>query len=576
MDKGLEQSRLKGVTAAVTLALVSLWLLLPVIRSGYLADDIPNSQRSAWLIEAHEGVWSYTVRLTRQWMTNEGRFFPVSVLENTLLFDLVHSRFLYKSMQIGAVVLVISLLVTFLKRLTGRGWRFPTLCGLGVLCAVQIRTWYDPIISFGLLLPSATAKILIALILVCVGIESKRSMMVFVAFLGAAILWFAALLQYEVVLLLGWIPLGIAYLRPGSTIGRRIAAVSSIAIPSLIVVAISRIVRAGVIPSPAYETNLQFGTVLRTLKFQATGAFPFATLNPSIDGRPGPLESLRSISVFGWLIVLSALVLFVFLIRGMGELEPRIRLVLVAIGTSFWLFPAVPTSMSVRWQSELGPGKAYLPVFLGYIGVGVLLAVGLEFAFSSLRRIELSGWAVRVLTVPVAAVLVLCLAVNHAGFNHVVNSYSGFRTDRELFENAARDGLFDHINTGSVILSEAADPNMWVNPVYLNWLGGPSGTVIVRPEETQVCAADGPQWCQFPTYYFLTQAGAGADQALFVVEVASPPSQPTKWEDVRSIRGTGSRRLMTSCTLMRYTDEAQRVHACRIDQELRLLLKIPD
>jgi len=66
-------------------------LLWAVLGTPYVADDIPNSQRSAGLAAARESLIDFTFRLTRQWMKNEGRFFPVSVFENSLLFYTVHS-----------------------------------------------------------------------------------------------------------------------------------------------------------------------------------------------------------------------------------------------------------------------------------------------------------------------------------------------------------------------------------------------------------------------------------------------------------------------------------------------------
>ena len=96
-----------------------------------------------------------------------------------------------------------------------------------------MRVWYDPTISFGLLLPSVGIKAICALILILLGIRSEKKWYRRSYFFVASISWALALMQYEVVLLIAPLAVLIAYHETQYTKRVRLAAVVAIALPSV-------------------------------------------------------------------------------------------------------------------------------------------------------------------------------------------------------------------------------------------------------------------------------------------------------------------------------------------------------
>jgi hypothetical protein len=222
----------------------------------------------------------------------------------------------------------------------------------------------------------------------------------------------------------------------------------------------------------------------------------------------------------------------IHILRNLSALNWRQRGILTIMGLSFWVFPAVPTALSVRWQGELGRGNAYLPVFIQIIGVAFIGALVVETMTSVSKALTHFPR----LRICVAGTLSLALTtvviVNHAGANFAVNFYAGFRTDRELFETAVQSGLMNEVHDGATILSPLSDQNLWTNGVYVWWLGGPKGLNFVKPEEASTCSSQSVAWCSDSTSFTLVQAVVEDQPALVLLKVRGIPQLETNWDDV--------------------------------------------
>ena len=534
------------------LLVFSLWTLSPVLNSAIVADDIPNSQRSAVLSESHQSIMNYTVQATQQWVRNEGRFFPVSVIENTLLFNYVHSRTIYKSLQllfIFALASLLGLLAQTLSRSRNIGLLVMTL----FICALQVRYWYDPTLSFGLLLPSVGIKTLGSLILLTKGIRAESTRQSNLFFAASAVLWSLALLQYEVVILLTVASFLIAFHECQASRVRRLLGAASLTVVSLIYMIVSRILRAGATPSPAYRTNFDLQEVLPALKHQIIGAIPLSVPYSRVDGRVGIFGALRDLSVIGYFGMLTAIVACVLLIRVINLPSARTRIILLFVGLTFFFLPGIPTALSVRWQGELSSGNAYLPVILQSLGTALLLLVCvLEFrAFidrinSASPRLSLALlWiGMGVLGTGIGVTMV----TNHAGTEYVVNRWSDFRTERDIFEAAARRGVFDDVPTNSVIVSGSADEFLWTNATYLRWLGGPQVFKFMQPNDASACRAEMVLSCQQDVgARYIIKRDAGGGVSILVALTKNWWKASISEEELVGVRAFARSRLNLEC-----------------------------
>ncbi len=533
-----------------------VWLLWPVLGTPYVADDIPNSQRSAGLAAARESLIDFTFRLTRQWMKNEGRFFPMSVFENSLLFHTVHSRLIYKSLQL-MFVLFLALSLAALVQLLTRNWRAALLTVIFFSVALQVRVWYDPTISFGLLLPSTGIKAVLALCFVVIGIRAKRKSSTVLYFGGAAALWCLALMQYEVVIFLGSIGVLISFHETNGVKIKRIAGALSLVIPSFFFLIASRLIRNGVVASPAYATNLDMGIVLQTLKHQIIGAIPLSVPYSRVDKRlaiGGAITQLSGVQIVLCIAMTSVVSLIIWQLK---YTPLKTRLFLLCSGIVLLIFPAVPTSLSVRWQMEVGPGNAYLPVMLQYLGTSLLLLFFvMEFKNvitpKSHKRSVLVSLCIASLSFAIGAMSVIAISTNRSGIEYASEFYSGFRVDREIFEAAVRRDLIPGSLSGGVFMSAAYDPALWVNVEYIHWLGGPVLSTLGKPQTLIACKNVGEEICQkeLGGMYFLEHSQSGAPTAVFAV-IRNWWKVPTKSEDLLDLWSIASDRDDLLCGIVK-------------------------
>jgi hypothetical protein len=480
----------------VALMLVTGWTVLsPVLGTGYYADDLHNSQRSATLETLDESIWSYSVANTRQWMTNEGRFFPVSALENSLIFGTVHDRAVYKALQAAAGAAMAMLLGT-LAAILARNRLLGLIVGLLALSGMQLRFWYDPIHSFGMLLPSLAIKLLLTLILVLVGLRTASRPRATAAFVVAGLVWTAGLLQYEIVYMLAPLPLLLVWHERSAERWQRWAAAGSVIVPTFVLANYVATLRSSATPSPAYATNFALDQFVPTAVYQVVGAIPgsaslFAAGVPDISALLGDLSPW---SLIGALSGGTAAWLLASQIQ-----RPPIRSVgvLGAIGAGFWLLPAIPIALSMRWQHELGWGFAYLPVVIQSLGLA-LLAVGVTFfvieATHRVLKADLlptpPSWAPSALRALFGLMIAGILLIVIAGNRWVGDQLTGFRIQQETTDAAISSGFLSHVTDSStLIVTRLPGGNLYYNDPYVTWRGGPTGIEYLTsvPDDAVAC-----------------------------------------------------------------------------------------
>jgi hypothetical protein len=428
--------------------------------------------RAAALASSSETAWSFILQSIRQWVTNEGRFFPISAIENVYLFAVIQSVTTYKAIQLAVLIGTIMLVGYFVSVISGS----KSLWIVGVVttgASVQTRYWYDPTFGFGLLLQSVSVKILLSIL--CLHFAMTKPKQV-IWMLGSLTFWVLALLQYEVVITLLPSLIITALITSKHKLSIRILAVSPHAVCSVAFFVLSQYLRSGKSIAPAYTTNTSISEVLPTYAKQLSASIP---LSPNLWGFGPRLTDLRSMSIFYLIFGVAALVALGGIRREFSVQRPnRRRLVsLLVIGVNFALGPGFPTSLSVRWQSELTWGFGYLPVFIQYLGVAIVLAALLAL----LATLNFSKFA-RISQILALTLLVFSGSANAQLLRKYVDLQSPGKIARELFSTAVRNGLFESVPDGAVIQSPLADPNTWVNSYFTSWLGGPNHLVFVRDD----------------------------------------------------------------------------------------------
>ncbi len=545
-----------GPIALVLVLLAIAMVLGPVLGTPFYGDDIFNSQRSAALAADGQSAWSYAIDNTRRWMTGQGRFFPVSAVENTLVFDNVHARWLYKALQLGVATTAIGL-VGILTAVLTRNRKLGLLTALLVLPGVQFRYWFDPLHSFGLLVPMLAIKVLGTWLLLILGLRSSSHRRAVLAIGAAGLFWTAALLQYEVAYLLAAVVPILALHERNASSRRRWAAVLVVLVPTFLLANYVATLRSGATPAPAYTTNWAIEDLLPTAVYQLVGPLPTAASAFS-GGLPGIGELLGIVDAWSILGSLAGGVGAGLLILRTHRPSVPSATALAGVGASLYVLPAVPIAASVRWQAELDWGLAYLPVFLQALGLamlmvgsGSLLASGFDRCAHAGLVQPLSRRGGRTACVLIGTLVGFSILVAGTGNRWVVDQLQLLRTQQEVTDAAFSNGLIDLAGEGStVVASVSPGGNEYVNAAYVTWRGGPSDLVVRRdfPADSEpcgqfrLCDADGR------TLYHLQEVVSGDDIFFAIARIAghtSDPADPLVLLDEAAVFGSAA--ILPSC-----------------------------
>ncbi len=471
--------------------------LFPIALSGLSGDDIPNSMRSAHLQINGWTPWEYINLLVTQWKTREGRFFPIANFENVFLFDLIHSVFLYKLLQLFATVFLLVLAAALVTKIVGSRMFFPLALFVLVSC-VQTRNWYDPTLSFGLLLQSVQIKTLACLYTLCRLFQTRGGKWLW--YLGSCVaLWVLALLQYEVVVTLFPTLVILIIFLPADRLRKATSFVTLFLSTAFYLWYVFR-VRAGINTSPAYTINTDLGVVFLTYVKQLSGGMPFSAIVWA-RGSDSFLVSMSELP-FLYLLLLSATMVLAVRCRSyLVEVSSQRAVILLVIGLNFVLGPALTTAISVRWQNEVQWGLSYLSVAFTYTGAA-FIALSILIMVSKVSRAR-----------PLLFTILMSLFIflfglsaisNHNLLENNVSKTKISRERRDLYESAIRKNFFAEVPDESVIIYPSFDENYWVNDYFTEWLGGPKRLIFVRTgTEAKTRCASTDLLKQCPNTFFL-------------------------------------------------------------------------
>jgi hypothetical protein len=439
---------------------------------------------------------AYVWRMAKAWRISEGRFFPISAIENVYTFIWVHDRLQFKLVQMVTLLLVAALAGRVAAQIAPRA-KISVLVALMTLAMIQVQFWFDATIGFGLLLQSVSLKLLGATWLSLRILRSSSRLRAIFLWVSAFIVWLLAVFQYEIVLFV-WPAMGLIVLMSGGTWGRRLQALSATLVPTAIAVITALVLRAGVVTSDGYRISLSGSEFWITFLQQIVASIPLSStflLNQSM----WRLES--------WWVMASSSLVMMLVVREQMKVEANTSTKEIAhlaiLGLSLMVLPAVPVAISAKWQALLSWGHGYLAVFLQYLGMAFLASSALLAVVS---RTRMRTTVTRVLSTSIVVALLSGVAgVHAAGVIDVTNRIEPITWRRALYEEAVRDGFFSEIPIGASIISSSYNPNGWVNPWYYQWLGGNrshrlSGTVngmvasCTEAEQEGRCSLSGPWW----------------------------------------------------------------------------------
>jgi hypothetical protein len=511
---------LPWTVAPVVLAVV---LLRPVLKTGYFSDDIVNSLVDGVLRYHHLSLGELIALDITGWL-RAGRFFPLMIVLVRGSFHLLPGLAAYKGYLVAAVAVNLLLFARLVRRLT----QSPALAGLAVLAAAalfQLRAYHDPLLSFHGFMQfvlAATLLSLLALDRFLVG--GSRLWLV-----AAVLCYLLALLTYEASYPFFLLHAALARARGHgwkttalTTLPFAGAALACAAVPLVL-----RTVLGYPVP-PAYRPNLDPLAFAGALGKQLLAAVPLSYfLSGPPDLFPPSAVMLRR---FPAVLTVAAFALALTLLRRLRREQPQGGTVgargLAVMGFLVWTLPALLVSTSPKYQGELLPGLGYLPVYVQYYGVALLLLAGA----SAVGR-RLAGRPVLARAAGIAAALALALVTGQA---HVANlavagNLTPFRTARENMEAALDGGLLAGVPDGATLLltddgyqlwhhgeQPLADGDLTASEYFCFLHSGKRVTTVVRPPDAEGSARPLPEG-RGEVYEVRAVAVAGRGRAVLLV-----------------------------------------------------------
>ncbi len=441
------------------LALLVMFICLqPVLSGGFNWDDAFFSvEAQAMRISGEpifDRVWREIVEYVRI-----GRINPFATF-HFLVFYFIPDVFAYKLLLLVLTMLCAFLFYRFIRLWDGEP-RTAQVMLLAVPLCFQLRLYHDPLNSYYGLMQVMFCELMGALICFVRYLRAKRP----VHLAGSLLLFAAGLMSYEM-----FFPMTAFFVLLALFHEKNLLRAVRRSLPHILLAvllfALSMLLRRNITAETAYSGTTfapDLNAILTALRYQLTAAFPLSYRTAGYDtalfGKLIPWHtvfntSLRQfIASVQWQDLLACLAL-VLVING-GPAEKRgFSFRSVCFGLLLWILPGLVISLSSKYQQDLYPGIAYIPVFFSYFGAAVLIA---ELAALAEKRVPIR--TVRLLLSGIGCAVLLLGLQDDRGISERLNEI--FLYPRSVGEAALQAGLLESDIAGDPLLISARPYSLW-------------------------------------------------------------------------------------------------------------------
>ncbi len=480
----------KGRQARLALALLLVFIVLqPVLTGGFNWDDAFFSVKAQVMRLRGESVFARVWDEITEYMTL-GRLNPFATFHYPV-FYFIPNAFVYKVFLLFLTLADCYLFYRFLYE-----WQNDERLALGGIAAVclcfQLRLYHDPLNSYYGLMQVLFMELMLALFFFLKFLRSGRSAPRLLALLFFVI----GLMSYEM-----FFPLTALFLLLAPVerkhLGNALKACLPQILAALLLFALSMFLRMRNITAETAYAGTTFGldlpTILRTFVYQVTAAFPLsyrlAYYDAGLFGVLIPWGELFNTSLAQFLQGirwqdLLAVCAMTAVLRGASAQKPRFSRMTLCFGLLLWLLPGLVISMSAKYQNELVPGLAYIPVYFSYFGAALLLY---ELAAGLITLTN--GNAVTRSVVSAAACV--CLLIGLQDNRGIASRLEGiFAYPRQAGEYSLQAGILDEEPAeGELILSNRGF-SLWEHGWQLEPLQSDFYSLNARREVNAMSVAD--------------------------------------------------------------------------------------
>lgn len=480
----------KGRKFRLALALLPAVIMLqPVLTGGFNWDDAFISVKVQVMRLRGESVFALVRDEIIEYI-KVGRLNPFAAFHYPVFYFLPNA-FAYKVFLLLLTLADACLFCRFLYE-----WQRDERLALGGTAAVclcfQLRLYHDPLNSYYGLMQVLFLELILALLFFVKFLRTGRTAPRLLSLLFFVI----GLMSYEM-----FFPLTALFLLLAIAERKRFGDALKDCLPQIFAAvflfALSMFLRVCNVTAETAYSGTTFGldlpTILRTFVNQVTAAFPLsyrlAYYDAGLFGVLVPWEELFNTSLLEFLCGirwqdLLAVCALTAVLRGGSEEKPRFSRTALCFGLLVCLLPGLVISMSAKYQNELVPGLAYIPVFFSYFGAALILY---ELA-AGLIALTNGGAVMRGFITAGACVFLLIGLQDNRG---IASDISGiFAYPRQAGEYALQAGILDEEPAdGELILSNRGF-SLWEHGWQLQPYQSDFYSLNARREVNAVSAAD--------------------------------------------------------------------------------------
>tara|TARA_Y100000816_G_C26104948_1_gene586810 strand:+ start:2184 stop:3911 length:1728 start_codon:yes stop_codon:yes gene_type:complete len=439
----------------VLITFFSAYYLFPLLISGFIGDDLYNSQIRGRLFYEDINILEFYYRETISWYWNNGRLFPISMFAYFTFFFLKSAL----AVKIYIVSLILLNLIIFSKIIyyLTNSKKITLLFYLLILSSFQFRLWHDPILSFHGLIQTLLLFILVSVFSFLKYQESKE-----LKYFEKISLFFflLSLLTYEVAyVFIGFFFL-LDYVKTNSikkslyNIRKYIYILSII----LILVTIAKV--------KIYFTGENYYEIVSDNPFNIIRFFwaffiqLFSSFNLTYSFAhiyKFDISHLKqNFSAYDIFFIIITFILFKFHIS-----KPNIKNLKKILIICFWLW--APVALIVALSShqkeliEVGlPAVGYLPIYIQYFGSAILIYI---FFYKLFEKTQLF----KKLIIFIFPLVLTASAYMHLLTNReVVNLINNNEVERIQMQKILKSGILNKLNNGDLIIREMNKPHDWM------------------------------------------------------------------------------------------------------------------
>ena len=419
-----------------------------LIRSGYYWDDAVNS--TAYLAEKKDSISTLDHVLTfmRKYL-ELGRINILSIYY--YFFFYIENVSVYKALII-LTILIDQLIFRNVLMEYGVSRAGSRLGMLLIPLMLQTRAYQDPVSGFYSLMQVLTAEMLLCALFLRRWLVSGKAK----PFWFSLVIFGIGLLTYEVCFpFLAMICLIILCHR--KNFWKTVRDSLPFAGLTLLMLGAVYLVRNLFFRTeyPGVAFNLELPRVLRAALTQLSAGLPLsfysADYPSAVMGHAYPAGTFLNYSFLSFLgavqlsdiLILVVSLLVIRKLHASAAVQSSSKVPLTVLGISFAVLPMITVALSERYQGQLMPGLGYLPVYMQYYGVTVLLLCLILFTKPSAGKQAL-------FTAAFAVILLLNLQNNRA-VTKIMNR--SFYEARNAGEAALHGGILDFLPRDAVLIS---------------------------------------------------------------------------------------------------------------------------